>query len=405
MFCPNCGTQNTETAQTCAKCGFQLKTAAAPKFKGTMLMMNQPGSIPGAPPRPGSSPQAAPPAQADAGGAPASGGGFTAEAPPIGTGAPMAGAAARPGASPSRLKGTMVGVAPPAFGGPAQGPGPQLADMGGPPPGGTDQQTFGSAADANPLAGTMALDGPPNFANVPGAPPAAAMGGGGGGAPAFGAPPPDAGAFNPPPYGAPDAGAYGAPPPGGGGGPYGAPPQGAPPGGGGPYGAPPQGGDPYGAGAPGAPPPGGGYGGAPMQGGPAMGQPQDFGGQMNQGFQQAGQAFGQAADQFGNAVNQGMQPYAGGNPMMQQPGMGGPGMNALVGGVPGAGGPPKQFMITLLLALFAGSFGAHRFYTGHILYGVIQLCTLGGCGVWALIDIIMIITGKYTDAQGRPLQK
>ena len=128
--------------------------------------------------------------------------------------------------------------------------------------------------------------------------------------------------------------------------------------------------------------------------------PQDFGGQVNQGFQQAGQAFGQAADQFGNAMNQGMQPYGGGAPMMQQPGMGG--LGAMV---PGAGGPPKQFMITLLLAVFAGAFGAHRFYSGHILFGVIQLCTLGGCGVWQLIDIIMIVTGKYTDAQGRPLQK
>jgi TM2 domain-containing membrane protein YozV len=122
---------------------------------------------------------------------------------------------------------------------------------------------------------------------------------------------------------------------------------------------------------------------------------------MNQGFQQAGQAFGQAADQFGNAVNQGMQQQypPGGGPMMQQPGM---------GGMPGAmtaSGPPKQFMITLLLALFAGGFGAHRFYTGHILFGVIQLFTVGGCGVWTLIDIIMIVTGKYTDAQGRPLVK
>ena len=107
---------------------------------------------------------------------------------------------------------------------------------------------------------------------------------------------------------------------------------------------------------------------------------------MNQGMNQGG----------------GMQPYPGGAPMMQQPGMGMPGMGALTGG---PGGPPKQFMITLLLALFAGSFGAHRFYSGHILFGVIQLCTLGGCGVWQLIDIIMIVTGKYTDAQGRPLQK
>ena len=124
---------------------------------------------------------------------------------------------------------------------------------------------------------------------------------------------------------------------------------------------------------------------------------------MNQGFQQAGPAFGQAADQFGNPANQhgGMQPYGGGAPM-QQPGMGGmPGM----GMMPGMGGPPKQFMITLLLALFAGGFGAHRFYTGHTMYGIIQLFTGGGCGIWALIDIISIVTGKYTDSQGRPLAK
>jgi hypothetical protein len=239
----------------------------------------------------------------------------------------------------------------------------------------------------------MALDGPVNFANIPGAPVA-------GGAPAFGAPPPDAGGFNPPPFGAPppDAGGFNPPPQ------PGADPYGAPPGGGGPspYGAPPgapPAGDPYGAGAP---PGGAAYGAPPHAGGPPQGAPQDFAGQMNQGFQQAGQQFGQAADQFGQQnpnMGGGMQPYQGGAPMMGPGGM--PGMP----GAMTAGGPPKQFMITLLLAIFAGGFGAHRFYTGHILFGVIQFFTLGGCGVWALIDIIMIVTGKYTDSQGRPLVK
>ncbi len=397
MFCPNCGMQNTETALTCAKCNFQLKTAAAPKFKGTMLMMNQPGSIPGAPPRPGSSPGVAAPAPPAAGGAPASGSGFTAEAPPIGAGAPAASAAF---AAPSRLKGTMVGVAPPSFGGPPSGGDAAPPAFGAPPPADA-HQTFGSAADANPLAGTMALDGPPNFAHIPGAPVVGA-------APAFGAPPPDAGGFNPPPFGAPppDAGGGFAPPLQPGADPYGAspggmggPPQGGHMGGGlSPYGAPP-GGDPYGAGAA---PGGAGYGGLP--GGPPPHQ--DYGAPMNApmgpGFQQAGQQFGQAADQFGQQMGGGqMQPYQGGAPMMQQPGM---------GGMPGAmvaGGPPKQFMITLILALLPmfGIFGVHRFYTGHYLYGAIQFFTLGGCGVWQLIDIIQIATGKYTDSQGRPLVK
>lgn len=69
------------------------------------------------------------------------------------------------------------------------------------------------------------------------------------------------------------------------------------------------------------------------------------------------------------------------------------------------GDAPKDWLVTLLLCLFLGGFGVHRFYTGHTGIGVAQLLTLGGCGIWALIDLIMIITDKFTDAQGRPLQK
>jgi hypothetical protein len=65
----------------------------------------------------------------------------------------------------------------------------------------------------------------------------------------------------------------------------------------------------------------------------------------------------------------------------------------------------KEWLITLLLCIFLGGLGVHRFYTGHIAIGVIQLLTGGGCGIWWLIDIIMILTGGYKDSDGRPLKK
>ena len=63
----------------------------------------------------------------------------------------------------------------------------------------------------------------------------------------------------------------------------------------------------------------------------------------------------------------------------------------------------RDWLTTLLLCFFLGVFGVHRFYTGHIGLGVIQLLTLGGCGIWALIDFIMIIVGSFRDAEGRLL--
>lgn len=65
----------------------------------------------------------------------------------------------------------------------------------------------------------------------------------------------------------------------------------------------------------------------------------------------------------------------------------------------------KDWLLTLLLCLFLGWFGAHRFYTGHILIGVIQLLTFGGCGVWTIVDLVLILTDNYRDANGYPLVK
>jgi len=64
----------------------------------------------------------------------------------------------------------------------------------------------------------------------------------------------------------------------------------------------------------------------------------------------------------------------------------------------------NKWLTCLLLCWFLGIFGVHRFYTGHTGIGVVQLLTLGGCGIWTLIDFIIIVTGNFKDAQGNPIK-
>ncbi len=54
----------------------------------------------------------------------------------------------------------------------------------------------------------------------------------------------------------------------------------------------------------------------------------------------------------------------------------------------------KSQLTALLICFFVGVIGIHRFYLGYPGIGLIQLLTLGGCGIWTLIDFIMIITGN-----------
>ncbi|SDG42767.1 protein of unknown function [Lentzea fradiae] len=57
-----------------------------------------------------------------------------------------------------------------------------------------------------------------------------------------------------------------------------------------------------------------------------------------------------------------------------------------------------------VLQLFLGNLGIGRFYTGHTGMAVAQLLTCGGCGIWSLIDGIIILVSGGTDAQGRKLR-
>lgn len=74
---------------------------------------------------------------------------------------------------------------------------------------------------------------------------------------------------------------------------------------------------------------------------------------------------------------------------------------------PAAVGPnqPKDWLVALLLSIFLGGLGVDRFYMGYVGLGVLKLLTVGGCGIWWLIDVILIATGSLKDAQGRPLVK
>ena len=59
--------------------------------------------------------------------------------------------------------------------------------------------------------------------------------------------------------------------------------------------------------------------------------------------------------------------------------------------------------ITLILCSLLGWLGAHQFYVGKPLEGVLMLCSLGGLGIWAIINTYQLATCSFKDGQGKTI--
>jgi TM2 domain-containing membrane protein YozV len=70
------------------------------------------------------------------------------------------------------------------------------------------------------------------------------------------------------------------------------------------------------------------------------------------------------------------------------------------GGLALMGESEKKILPVFLLCFLTGVFGVHRFYVGKKGTGLLQLLTLGGLGVWMIVDLILIAVGSFSDKDG-----
>ena len=61
----------------------------------------------------------------------------------------------------------------------------------------------------------------------------------------------------------------------------------------------------------------------------------------------------------------------------------------------------KRILPVFLLFFFLSWLGIHRFYVGKIGTAILYIITLGGLGIWWIVDLILIVTGSFTDSHGQ----
>ncbi|HCC37865.1 MAG TPA: hypothetical protein DEQ14_09760 [Treponema sp.] len=64
-----------------------------------------------------------------------------------------------------------------------------------------------------------------------------------------------------------------------------------------------------------------------------------------------------------------------------------------------------NWLILVIISFFLGGLGVDRFYVGKIGTGILKLITMGGLGVWWLIDFVLILLGKFTDIDGNIISR
>ena len=65
----------------------------------------------------------------------------------------------------------------------------------------------------------------------------------------------------------------------------------------------------------------------------------------------------------------------------------------------------ENWLTLFLLSILLGSLGVDRFYVGKIGTGIAKLLTAGGCGIWWMIDWILILNGKFKDKDGNYIKR